>query len=220
MQGANDASCTIGATDSTMHSVNRVFLLSPASCSGRRAALLFRGGGNFDLARRLDGGAAVPIGEIFAFISGLYFRGKLEYVNALASPHTLARVITTNRGLLDPVEPVTLDELRAFGRVNIDSADAQYREPLERDARAIERALAKEASVVLLGSVASGKYVDVLLRIFGRRLVFPADFVGRGDMSRGGLMLRHVEAGTELRYIPVEGAILHGVRPPKLEPKR
>jgi hypothetical protein len=74
--------------------------------------------------------------------------------------------------------------------------------------------------VVLLGSIASPKYVDLLLPVFGEKLMFPPDFVGRGDMSRGGLMLRCVAADTELEYTPVAGAIRHGRRPPKLEPIR
>jgi hypothetical protein len=65
-----------------------------------------------------------------------------------------------------------------------------------------------------------GKYVDLLLPIFGDRLMFPVHFVGRGDMSRGGLMLRCVTAGLELPYVPLAGAIRHGERPPKLEPLR
>ena len=69
---------------------------------------------------------------------------------------------------------------------------------------------------MLLGSIASGKYVEVLQPIFGDKLVFPPAFVGRGDMSRGGLMLRCVTAGLELEYVPVAGAVRHGQRPPKL----
>nr|MDQ3622191.1 hypothetical protein [Verrucomicrobiota bacterium] len=68
----------------------------------------------------------------------------------------------------------------------------------------------------LLGSIATGKYVDCLLPLWGPRLVFPEAFVGRGDMSRGGLMLRCVTSGRELRYIPVAGAIRHGARPRRL----
>ena len=75
-----------------------------------------------------------------------------------------------------------------------------------------------ECEVVLLGSIASGKYVDLLMPIFGERLVFPPHFVGRGDMSRGGLMLRCVDAGLELDYVPLAGAVRHGQRPPKLAP--
>ena len=69
---------------------------------------------------------------------------------------------------------------------------------------------------VLLGSIATGKYVDVLRHVLGPRLRFPTEFVGRGDMSRGGLMLRSAKAGTPLEYVPVRGAVLHGKRPPKL----
>ena len=71
---------------------------------------------------------------------------------------------------------------------------------------------------MLLGSIASPKYVDILTAIFGERLQFPIAFVGRGDMSRGGLLLRHASDGVELDYVPVLGASLHGARPPKLPP--
>jgi hypothetical protein len=68
----------------------------------------------------------------------------------------------------------------------------------------------------LLGSVASGKYVDHLLPIFGNRLHFPKEFVGRGDMSRGGILLRSVTANRLLTHIPVAGAVRRGSRQPKL----
>ncbi len=57
--------------------------------------------------------------------------------------------------------------------------------------------------VVLLGSVATGKYVDVLLEALGDRLVFPIEFLGRGDMSRGAMLLRAVREERELEYAPV-----------------
>ena len=80
--------------------------------------------------------------------------------------------------------------------------------------------LTPRCEVVLLGSVATGKYVSVLLDILQERIHFPADFVGRGDMSRGGLFLRSAVDGTELDYIPVHGAVRKGKRPPKLAPRR
>ena len=61
---------------------------------------------------------------------------------------------------------------------------------------------------------------DAILENFGDRLCFPADFVGRGDMSRGGLLLRCAQDREELRYISVAGAVLNGKRPPKLAPRR
>lgn len=200
----------------------RVFLLSPASVAGRRAQLLL-GSGAFPLAEQLRSGAAVPLSEIFSFLSGLYFRAKHAYATTFAAPPAGlpgSLVITTNRGLLAADEPITADDLRAFGTVPIDLADARYRGPLMRDAQALADSLPQDGIVVLLGSVASGKYVDVLLEVFGERLRFPAEFVGRGDMSRGGLMLRCVDHGTELEYVAVSGTPRRGQRPPKLEPRR
>jgi len=86
--------------------------------------------------------------------------------------------------------------------------------------RKLAKRLSVTSEVVLLGSIATGKYVDVLLENFGQRVLFPADFVGRGDMSRGGLLLRSAADRTELNYIPVAGAVRKGKRPPKLEPRR
>ena len=119
-------------------------------------------------------------------------------------------MITANRGLLAAETAVTLPDLREFGTVDIRADDARYREPLARDAGTI--AGIAETSVVLLGSVATGKYVDVLLGIFGERLLFPSQFVGRGDMSRGALLLRAAREGTELDYQPVAGAVRRGPR--------
>jgi hypothetical protein len=175
----------------------------------------------FELARQVRSPEGAPIGDVFSFLSGLYFRGKLAYAREFASPPRGvpgALVITTNEGLRSPDEPVTLTRLKRFARGDIDQADRRYRRPLLRDARLIAEAAGRNCEVVLLGSVASGKYVDVLGQVFGERLLFPIAFVGRGDMSRGGLMLRCARAGIELEYVPVAGAVRHGPRPPKLPP--
>jgi hypothetical protein len=203
---------------------SRVFLLSPAYLGGRRAELLLGGRGRFPLAARLRDGEPVPIGEAFAFLSGLYFRGKLAYATRFAEPVAGlpgARVITSNRGLLPLDTPVTTPELRAMGDTEIRADDPRYRDPLARDLEALDQAIPPEAPrprVVLLGSVATGKYVDVLLAALGERLVFPAEFVGRGDMSRGGLLLRAAREGRELTYLPVATTVRRGPRPPRLEP--
>ena len=202
---------------------HRVFLLSPARCDGKRAQMALRDAAAFPLARELRSAGGAPIGDVFSFLSGLYFRGKLAYARRFASVPAGtggAWVITTNRGLVAPDTRVTADDLRQFSRTDIDGADDAYRRPLLRDARAIARTLDADAEVVLLGSVATGKYVDVLAEAFGDRLRFPADFAGRGDMSRGGLMLRRVESGEELAYVPLAGAARRGTRPPKLAPRR
>jgi hypothetical protein len=45
------------------------------------------------------------------------------------------------------------------------------------------------------------------------------DFIGRGDMSRGGLLLRAARAGSELPYPPVQGTPRRGARAPRLPPR-
>ncbi len=202
--------------------MHRIFLLSPARSSGKRAGLLFSERAQFDLARRIRLKGGVPIGEVFAFLSGLYFRGKLTYAQTFAKPppgSAGAWVITTNAGLLAADQCINLIGLRAFAETDIDEEDPRYREPLLRDAGRIARR-DDNTEIILLGSVATGKYVDVLLEVFGDRLKFPAAFVGRGDMSRGGLLLRCAVDGTELDYIPVRDAARKGKRPPKLATRR
>ena len=196
----------------------RVFLLSPARCDGERAKLLIDGRGQ--LATRLREPDGVPIGEVFSFLSSLYFRGKLTYAQVFADPPRGARpalVITADRGLMTPDDRVRRDDLVAFAKVDIAGGDERYLGPLRRDVAALARKVGRSL-VILLGSVATGKYVDTLLGAFGERLVFPIAFVGRGDMSRGGLLLRHARDGRELEYVPVQGAARRGQRPPKLEP--
>jgi hypothetical protein len=154
---------------------------------------------------------------VFSFMSGLYFRGKLTYGRAFA--HRIL-VITPGRGLVSPDVVVTVQDLREIAEVGVTLGEPRFREPLERDALALAADLSGEDRVVLLGSIATGKYVDVIEGRLDGRLLFPSAFVGRGDMSRGGLMLRCVLEARELEYVPVAGAIRHGARPPRLEPLR
>ncbi len=179
----------------------------------------------FDLAMRLRGGRGVAIGEVFAFVSGLYFKGKLAYALEFARPEpgapltgSGALVITPTAGLRAVETAITIEALRGFAGVDIAANDPRYRRPLVASARALDEEIGPECEVVLLGSIASAKYVEILTDIFGDRLRFPIDFVGRGDMSRGGLLLRCVRSGEELPYAPVTGAVRHGPRPPKLPP--
>lgn len=177
----------------------------------------------FPLARSLASSSGAPLGEVFSFLSGLYFRGKLSYATAFARPPHRAPavlVITTQRGLWSPNERVSRGDLEAFAAVDLTKADDRFRGPLRDDAEALRTRSGAQTRIVLLGSIATGKYVDPLLEVFGERLVFPTAFVGRGDMSRGGLLLRAARSGVELEYAPVGGAVRHGVRPPRLEPIR
>jgi hypothetical protein len=203
--------------------MTRVFVLSPAYAGGQRARMVMSERAQFDLAKRLRSSKPPTLGEIFAFLSGLYFRGKLAYANAFAPPRrrpSSVLVITPTRGLVPAVTPIGLTDLLEFAEVDIHEDDPRYRMPLERDVKRLAEKLPAESQIVLLGSIATSKYVDVLLQHFGKRLCFPADFVGRGDMSRGGLLLRCAVDRSELNYIPVAGAVRKGKRPPKLEPRR
>jgi len=185
--------------------------------------MILRDQAQFELARKLRGKSGAPIAEVFTFLSGLYFSGKIAYATAFARP---ARgisgvfVITPTRGLLDARTRIRLDDLREFAAVDIQKDDPRYRLPIERDARRLARKLSAHSEAILLGSIATGKYVEVLLANLGERLRFPADFVGPGDMSRGGLMLRCAADGQELSYMAVAGAIVNGKRPPKLAPRK
>ena len=207
---------------------NRIFLLSPANCGGTRASQVMSSNAKFALAVTLRSSSGAPLGDLFSFMSGLYFRGKLTYARRFARPAEPdnpivgagIHVITANAGLRSPDTRVTLAAVRAFGKGDIDADNANYRRPLEASARALLAEIGPDCDVVLLGSIASPKYVEILTGIFGSRLQFPIAFVGRGDMSRGGLLLRHASDGVELDYVPVLGASLHGARPAKLPPLR
>jgi hypothetical protein len=197
---------------------NRVFLLSPANAAGKRAQLLLREAADFRLAQRLRNGG-LALGEAFSFISGLYFRGKLAYASAFAAPPDEAPgvlVITACGGLMSPATLITRSDLCEISAAPVEASEPRYRIPLERDARRLCKQLGDDCEVVLLGSVATPKYVEPLLAIFGERLVFPTEFAGRGDMSRGGLMLRCVREEVELNYVPIATGERHGPRPAKL----
>jgi len=202
--------------------VHRIFILSAGNSGGERAELLYNPKAGFDLARALQRGEKVALGEVFSFLSGLYFRGKYKYSTYFKRPPsaiTGVHVITSNRGLLPVEQRISIEELRAFATTPIDHREADYIDPLNRSARSLSRKAGRGCEVVLLGSIGTSKYADVLVEHFGDRLVFPTSFVGRGDMSRGGLLLRCVAENRELEYAPISGAIRHGKRPEKLPPK-
>jgi len=197
----------------------RVFLLSPARLDSERTRMLTRPGADSPLARSLREGG-VPLGEVMAFLSALYFRGKHAYARAFGQPPGAVAsggfIVTSNCGLWPMERPVTARDLAAFAEGDIDSSHEAYRAPLERDLAALAAA---SADIILLGSIASEKYVAPMTAVLGERLLFPPAFIGRGDMSRGGLLLRCVESGTELPYAPVIGAPRRGKRPDRLPPR-
>lgn len=172
---------------------------------------------------RLKSRSGAPVGEVFAFLSGLYFRGKLTYARRFArAPEGAAGVlvITPGSGLMDPDEPVRLSHLRRWAEVEVSLSEPRYLTPLRRDLRALHASLPGGCEAVLLGSIATDKYVEPLRAVLGDRVRHPADFVGRGDMSRGGLLLRHAADGVELRLVALGEMPRHGVPPPKLVPRK
>lgn len=202
--------------------MRQVFILSPAKTTGQRAQLLSNPNARFPLARQLQAGEAQPLANVFSFLSGLYFRGKVTYARAFSRPPggvPGALVITSNRGLLPAETPITLREITAFSDVPIDPDEPRYLGPLTRDATQLARRLEPNCAVVFLGSIGTQRYVEPLLQAFGEQLRFPAEFVGRGDMSRGGLLLRATSEERELEYVGLHGAVRHGKRPAKLPPR-
>jgi hypothetical protein len=185
--------------------VYRIFLLSPANLKGIRGQRLLNSATHSELGNRLRAQGAF-LAELFCHTSSLYFRGKLPYARFFATAPVGVEgcyVITSSRGLLTPDTVVDIEmarDLASGGDINLE--DDRYRIPLRRDAEALEKALPKGCQVVLLGSVGTEKYVTPLKEVFGGCLLFPSAFVGRGDMSRGGLLLRCVRENWELAYSP------------------
>jgi hypothetical protein len=182
--------------------------------------MLLRPGASFELARQVQIGDAL-LGDVFSFCSGLYFRGKLTYARHFAAPPPKvsgAQIITPTRGLVPWDLPVGRAELEEFATVPVDCSESRYTNPLTEAAARLAKK--PNCEFVLLGSVATGKYVDCLLPVLGPRLLFPDDFIGRGDMSRGALMLRQAKSGEELTYSPVAGAVRHGRRAPSVAQRK
>jgi hypothetical protein len=174
-----------------------VFLLSPANLSGKRGELLLRGGGGAPLAEQLRSPDGARLGEVFSFVSSLYFRGKMAYAQTFGSA---ALVMTAGGGLCLLDERVTLARLQGWSSMSIKHDNPHFTAPLVRQATALLESSSERARFVLLGSVASPKYTVPLLEVFGQRLLFPVDFAGRGDMSRGSLLLNAVRDSRELAY--------------------
>ncbi|HEX6435797.1 MAG TPA: hypothetical protein VF182_01620 [Candidatus Binatia bacterium] len=186
--------------------MNRVFLLSPANCNGVRAGWILRPEARSELAQRLRTPEGVSLAEVFSFLSALYFRGKLAYARAFAQPPVpLSGVllITPTAGLVPDGALVRMSTLRGFSRVPISIKNRRYRSALLRGVKQLAREIGPDCEVVLLGSIATGKYLDILNQALGDQLRVPAEFVGLGDMSRGALLLRCVKEQRELNYISV-----------------
>ena len=203
---------------------SRVFLLSPANCGGSRAQMVLSPDAQFALAARCERRGRAARRSV-----QLRQRPVLPRQADLRAPVSRAARATTirrrrrrarhhaERRAAQPRHARHDGRVRAFARRRSIVRQRGVPAPLEQQRRALRDAIGPDCDVVLLGSIASPKYVDVLLPIFGERLLFPIDFVGRGDMSRGGLLLRCARAGVELRLRAGRRArSCHGARPPKL----
>lgn len=169
----------------------------------------------FGLAREVQSEAGSTLGAVFTFLSSLYFRGKLAYARRFGDPPGRllgAYVITPGRGLRHEGDRVTAADLRALAEVEVAANNADYAAPLARDAAALAELAPPPCEFVLLGSIATTKYTEPLLEALGERLLFPSEFVGRGDMSRGGLLLRCARAGSELDYRSLASSPRRGAR--------
>jgi hypothetical protein len=180
-----------------------IFLLSPASTSGLRAKQLMSPRAGFDAAVRYRSPEGVMIAEAFAFMSALYFRGKIAYALHFGGAEK-THVIAPGFGLVPPTWAITEERMKKLRKTDVDMRDRIYVKTLRDTATKLASSIEENTRVVLLGSVATGKYVDVLLPVFGDRLRFPAAFAGLGDMSRGGLLLRAVRANRELEYTTLD----------------
>ena len=199
----------------SMELESTVMLLSPARLDGRRAEILMNPDADFPIANDLRSSEGASLGSVFSFLSGLYFRGKATYAREFArGPKGLpnALVITAGGGLCPLDEPVTLDRLRGWSRVSVHEDNPHFTAPLFRHASELLSTHGRAARFVLLGSVATNKYVGPLLEVFGDALLFPRDFSSLGDMSRGALLLRAAREKHELSYLPVSEALFDGTR--------
>ena len=183
-----------------------VFLLSPARLDGQRGALLTKATANFELARALRSPEGAPLADVFSFVSGLYFRGKVAYAREFGRARgraPAAYVLTAGGGLCGLDEHVTLARLERWANVVVNENNPHFTAPLVRTASEALAAHDAATRFVLLGSVATNKYVAPLLDVFGERIFFPEEFAGLGDKSRGALLLAAAREHRELAYAPL-----------------
>ncbi len=186
-----------------------MFLLSPANLGGKRGATLFAPSSKLALREQLASAQGAALGDVFSFVSSLYFRGKAAYARAFghaAWGGESALVMTAGGGLCPLDMRVTQQRLEAWQRVQVSDRNPHFTAPLVRHACELLDVADAGARFVLLGSVASRKYVAPLLEVFGSRLLYPARFAGLGDMSRGALLLRAVREHHELEYASVSAS--------------
>ena len=109
----------------------RVFLLSPANTSGERARQLLSPRAKSDAAQLYRTEEGVPIAIAFAFMSALYFRGKITYAIHFGGVENTF-VIAPGFGLVPPTWCITEERMKTLSRTPVDVRKRNYRKPLER----------------------------------------------------------------------------------------
>lgn len=191
----------------------RIFLLSPATAHGARAKTLLAPEPRSPVATQLASADGMPLGQIFTYLSGLYFNGKLTYARHYSTPppslgRTGIYIITMTDGILTPEHRIGLDDLQRYAAAEKQTEDG--RRALETSARALAETIGPRCDVVFMGSVASDKYTAIIEPVFGRRLLFPPELVGRGQLGRGALLFRCVRENRELDYVPLADLVDRG----------
>lgn len=182
-----------------------IFLLSPANLNGKRGQMLFNSEARFELAKALRSSEGAPLGDVYSFVSGLYFRGKASYAAKFARSALPpgAWVMTPGGGLCTLDERVTVARLEGWQRVQVSEHNPHFTAPLTRHVCGLADTASAGTRFVLLGSLASQKYVVPLVAALGPRLFYPTSFAGLGDMARGALLLRCTRESRELEYSTV-----------------
>lgn len=178
-----------------------LFLLSPANLGGERARLLTSAQARFPAAARYRQGG-LTIGEAFAWISSLYFRAKLHYARRFGSLATgsAVLVIAPGFGLVPEDWPLSSDRWRRLRRVPVDPRRPAFRRPLATACDELRQRLSADDRIVFLGGLSAERYLSVLGPALGPHLLIPRDFVSRGQMQRGSLLLRAIRDDEELVY--------------------
>jgi hypothetical protein len=138
----------------TSESMSTFFLLSPASLNGLRAKQLTSPRAKFELAQQYRTEEGVAIADAFAFMSALYFRGKIAYARAFAATDSIF-VITPGYGLVPPDWRITEERMKRMRRTDIDVASRNYVRPLREHARELAANCGDDARVGRRGGVAT-----------------------------------------------------------------
>jgi hypothetical protein len=137
----------------------RIFLLSPAKAGGPRYSMLTREQADFDVARRLREGVAT-IGEVYSFISGLYFRGKMMYAEAFrAAPAGVPAVLVMvpGAGLVPPETIIDAGQLRAIAGISVAEDNPEFRDPCDDSRQIAGRARRKGLRLRVAGQCSERK---------------------------------------------------------------